>query len=41
MLLTRYGQPMIVLEYNHCLDKGSLEFVCDTKRQNEIKDDIQ
>ena len=31
---------MIVLEYNHRVEKGSLDFICDTERENEIKDDI-
>ena len=31
---------MIVFEYNSCLDKGSLDFICDTERENEIKNDI-
>ena len=39
-MLTQYGQSVIVLEYNHCLEKSYLDFICDTKRQNEIKDDI-
>ena len=39
-MLTRYGQPMIVLEYNHCLEKGSLEFIWDTKRHIKIKDEF-
>ena len=24
-MTTRYGQPMIVLEYNHCLQKGKIK----------------
>ena len=24
-MITRYGQPMIVLEYNHCLQKGKIK----------------
>ena len=39
-MLTRYGQSMIVLEYNHRLDKGNLDFICDSEKQNEIKDEI-
>ena len=39
-LLSSYGQSIIVLEYNHRLDKGNLDFICDSERQNEIKDVI-
>ena len=32
-MLTRYGQSMIILEYNHNLDKVSIDFICDKKKK--------